>query len=173
MTTGSWRIQHVWLEAPPETTLIRTPHMTFKAKKLTACARKMNITLKFLPVAFTKSRDNSTMFLTKEKRFLWHLELIFPQSNTRFSERRVSDGQTIQQILTSYVHPSKSDPVKRQKLKMYAQTTFDETKVFMKVEGEQANSLRYHELDLGEKPSGPLELQNAHIISSASHSAPE
>jgi hypothetical protein len=26
---------------------------------------------------------------------------------------------------------------------MYAQTTFDETKVFMKVEGEQANSLRY------------------------------
>ncbi|CAL8347140.1 unnamed protein product, partial [Gadus morhua 'NCC'] len=129
--------------------LIRTPHMTFKAKKLTACARKMNITLKFLPVAFTKSRDNSTMFLTKEKRFLWHLELIFPQSNTRFSERRVSDGQTIQQILTSYVHPSKSDPVKRQKLKMYAQTTFDETKVFMKVEGEQANSLRYHELDLG------------------------
>ena len=29
------------------------------------------------------------------------------------------------------------------RLKMYAQTTFDETKVFMKVEGEQANSLRY------------------------------
>ncbi|CAL8306367.1 unnamed protein product [Lota lota] len=129
--------------------LIRTPHMTFKAKKLSACARKMNITLKFLPVAFTKSRDNSTMFLTKEKRFLWHLKLIFPQSNTWFSERRVSDGQTIEQILTPYVHPSKSDPVRRQKLKMYAQTTFEEIKVFMRVEGEKANSLRYHELDLG------------------------
>ncbi|KAJ3598982.1 hypothetical protein NHX12_032945 [Muraenolepis orangiensis] len=129
--------------------LIRAPHISFKAKKLTACAKKMNITLKFLPVTFTKSRENSTMFFTKEKRFLWHLKLIFPQSDAQFSERRVSDGQSITQILTPYVHPSESDPVTRQKLKMYAQATFNHMKVFLRAEGERANSLRYYELDLG------------------------
>ncbi|KAM4628577.1 box C/D snoRNA protein 1 [Polymixia lowei] len=130
-------------------TLVRTPRVTVKAKKLAANARKMNITLRFLPVTFTKSRENSTIFLAKERRFLWHLKLIFPQSSTEFSERRVPDEKALKQILTPYIHPTESDPVRRQKLKMYAQATFDQVKVFMKAEGRKANSVRYHELDLG------------------------
>lgn len=38
-----------------------------QAKKLSACARRMNITLRFLPVTFTKSRENSTFCLTRWK----------------------------------------------------------------------------------------------------------
>ncbi|KAM7388152.1 hypothetical protein PAMP_024350 [Pampus punctatissimus] len=127
--------------------LIRTPRSTLKAKKLAANARKMNITLRFLPITFTKSRENSTFFLTKEKQFLWHVKLIFPQSNTEFSQRRVSDGKTLEQILTPYIHPTESDPVTRQKLKMYVHASFDHVKVFMKAEGRKANSVRYHKLD--------------------------
>ncbi|XP_047444280.1 box C/D snoRNA protein 1 isoform X3 [Mugil cephalus] len=128
--------------------LIQVPRITLKAKKLAASARKMNITLRFLPVSFTKSRENSTFFLTKEKLFLWHLKLIFPQSSSEFSQRRVSDKQTLEQILTGYIHPTESDPVKRQKLKMYVQAPLDHVKVFMKAEGRKANSVRYHELDI-------------------------
>ncbi|XP_044217618.1 box C/D snoRNA protein 1 [Thunnus albacares] len=128
--------------------LIRTPRSTLKAKKLAANARKMNITLRFLPITFTKSRENSTFFLTKEKQFMWHLKLIFPQSNSEFSQRRVSDGKTLEQILTPYIHPTESDPVTRQKLKMYVHASFDHVKVFMKAEGRKANSVRYHKLDL-------------------------
>ncbi|XP_051233169.1 box C/D snoRNA protein 1 [Dicentrarchus labrax] len=128
--------------------LIRTPRATLKTKKLAANARKMNITLRFLPITFTKSRENSTFFLTKEKLFLWHLKLIFPQSNTEFSQRRVSDKQTLEQILIPYIHPTESDPVTRQKLKMYVHTPFDQVKVFMKAEGRKANSVRYHKLDI-------------------------
>ncbi|TWW58234.1 hypothetical protein D4764_07G0009530 [Takifugu flavidus] len=95
--------------------LVRTPRTTSKAKKLSACARRMNITLRFLPVTFTKSRENSTFCLTREKIFLWHLKLVFPQSNTEFSQRRVSDKKTLEQILTPYIHPTESDPVTRQK----------------------------------------------------------
>ncbi|KAI3368551.1 hypothetical protein L3Q82_025556 [Scortum barcoo] len=127
--------------------LIRTPRSTLKAKRLAANARKMNITLRFLPITFTKSRENSTFFLPKEKVFLWHLKLIFPQSSTEFSQRRVSDKQTLEQILTPYIHPTESDPVTRQKLKMYVRAPFDHVKVFMKAEGRKANSVRYHELD--------------------------
>ncbi|XP_008297806.1 box C/D snoRNA protein 1 [Stegastes partitus] len=128
--------------------LIRAPHTTFKAKKLAASARKMNITLRFLPVSFTKSRENSTFFLNKEKQFLWHLKLIFPQSSSEFSQRRVCDRQTLEQILTAYIHPTESEPVTRQKLKMYVHAPFDHVKVFMKAEGRKANSVRYHELDI-------------------------
>ncbi|XP_017275879.1 box C/D snoRNA protein 1 [Kryptolebias marmoratus] len=128
--------------------MIRAPRTTAKAKKLATHARKMNITLRFLPVTFTRSKENSTFFLTKEKRFLWHLKLIFPQSNTEFSQRRVSDEQTLIQILTAYIHPTDSDPVSRQKLKMYVHYPFNHVKVFMKAEGRKANSVRYHELDI-------------------------
>ncbi|XP_005737021.1 box C/D snoRNA protein 1 isoform X1 [Pundamilia nyererei] len=128
--------------------LVQAPRVTVKSKKLASNARKMNITLRFLPITFSKSRENSTFFLTKEKLFLWHLKLIFPQSSSEFTQRRVSDKQTLKQILTSYIHPTESDPVTRQKLKMYVQARFDHVKVFMKVEGRKANSVRYHELDI-------------------------
>ncbi|XP_029906098.1 box C/D snoRNA protein 1 [Myripristis murdjan] len=128
--------------------LIRTPHATFKAKRLASNARKMNITLRFLPVTFTKSRENSTFFLIKQNQFLWHLKFIFPQSSTEFSQRRVPDTETLEQILTPYIHPTESDPVKRQKLKMYVHAPFDHIKVFMKAEGRKANAVRYHELDI-------------------------
>ncbi|XP_074491084.1 box C/D snoRNA protein 1 isoform X1 [Sebastes fasciatus] len=128
--------------------LIRTPRSTSKAKRLAANARKMNITLRFLPVTFTKSKENSTLFYTREQEFLWHVKLIFPQSSTEFSQRRVSDRQTLEQILTPYIHPTESDPVTRQKLKMYVHTPFDHVKVFMKAEGRKANSVRFNELDI-------------------------
>ncbi|XP_068175647.1 box C/D snoRNA protein 1 [Antennarius striatus] len=128
--------------------LIQTPRMTIKAKKLAASARKMCITLRFLPITFTKSRENSTSFLRKEQIFLWHLKLIFPQSKAEFSQKRVSDRQTLEQILSSYIDPIKSDPVIRQKLKVYVHAPSDHVKVFMKAEGRKANSVRYHELDI-------------------------
>lgn len=128
--------------------LIRTPRSTGKTKKLTAWAQKMNITLKLLPVTFTRSRENSTFFLTKDKIFLWHLKLIFPQSSTEFSQRGVSDKKTLEDILTPYIHPTESDPVKRQKLKMYVHAPFDDVKIFMKAEGRKANSVRYHEMNI-------------------------
>ncbi|XP_029284808.1 box C/D snoRNA protein 1 isoform X1 [Cottoperca gobio] len=128
--------------------LVRTPRSTLKSKRLAGSARKVNITLRFLPITFTKSRENSTVFFTKEKLFLWHLKLIFPQSSSEFSQRRVSDRQTLEQILTPYIHPTESDPVMRQKLKMYVHTPFDHVKVFMKAEGRKANSVRYHQLDI-------------------------
>ncbi|XP_061593219.1 box C/D snoRNA protein 1 [Cololabis saira] len=128
--------------------LIRAPRCTFKSKKLASHARKMNITLRSLPVTFTKNKENSTFFRSRDKVFLWHLKLMFPQSSSEFSQRRVSDMQTLKQILTAYIHPTESDPVTRQKLKMYVHAPFDDVKVFMKAEGRKANSVRYHELDV-------------------------
>ncbi|KAM6962589.1 box C/D snoRNA protein 1 [Aplochiton taeniatus] len=124
-------------------------NFNYKAKTLAASARKLNITLRFLPITFTKSRENSTIRHFKGHHFFWHLKLLFPQSGTAFTERRVADERTLEHILSPYIHPMESDPVRRQKLKMYVSSSaFDHVKVFMKVEGRKANSVRYHELDL-------------------------
>ncbi|RVE73587.1 hypothetical protein OJAV_G00032690 [Oryzias javanicus] len=127
--------------------LVRAPRTTFKIKLLAAQARKMNITLRFLPLTFTKRRENSTVFNPRDQMFLWHLKLMFPQSSSEFSQRRVPDGHTLKQILTTYIHPTESDPVFRQKLKMYVNASSEDVKVYMKAEGRKANSVRYHELD--------------------------
>ncbi|XP_072294954.1 box C/D snoRNA protein 1 [Eucyclogobius newberryi] len=129
-------------------TLIRVPHVTMKAKCFMSKARKMNITLRLLPCTFTRSKENSTFFYSKEKRFMWHLKLVFPHSSAEFTQRRVSDQLTLLQILTPYIHRTESDPVARQKLKMYVLEPLEHVKVFMKAEGRKANSIRYHELDL-------------------------
>ncbi|XP_057698160.1 box C/D snoRNA protein 1 [Corythoichthys intestinalis] len=130
--------------------LICVPHTRGNARtnKLKVNARKMNITLRILPSTFTKHKENSTIFNFREKVFLWHLKIVFPQSGTEFSQKRVCERLTLEQILTPYIHPTESDPVIRQKLKRYVLTPIEEVNVFMKAEGRKANSVRYHKLDL-------------------------
>ncbi|XP_077441067.1 box C/D snoRNA protein 1 [Vanacampus margaritifer] len=126
----------------------RFPRTSMRVKKLIVNARKMNITLRTLPSTFTKSKDNSTIYNSREKRFMWHLKIVFPQSGTEFNQKRVSDRLSLKQILMPYIHPTESDPMIRQKLKRYVYAPVEDVSVFMKAEGRKANSVRYHKLDL-------------------------
>ncbi|KAK7132878.1 hypothetical protein R3I93_019201 [Phoxinus phoxinus] len=110
-------------------------------------ARAAKVTLKFLPKMFSKHRENRTVFRRVEGRFHWHLKIHFPQSNAVYSER-FPDDKLLDQILNEYIHPSESDPVKRQKLKLYVHSPHEDITVFLKAEQTQHNSLRYIELDL-------------------------
>lgn len=109
-------------------------------------ARAVKVTLKFLPKMFSKHRENRTVYRRAEGRFLWHLKIHFPQSNAVYSERFPDDKQ-LDQILNEYIHPSESDPVKRQKLKLYVHN-HEDIRVFLKAEQKLHNSLRYIELEL-------------------------
>uniref|UniRef100_A0A671Q740 Dentin sialophosphoprotein-like n=1 Tax=Sinocyclocheilus anshuiensis TaxID=1608454 RepID=A0A671Q740_9TELE len=110
-------------------------------------ARAVKVTLRFLPKVFSKHRENRTIFRRAEGRFYWHLKIHFPQSDAVYSER-CPDNRQLNQILNDYIHPSESDPVKRQKLKVYVRTPREDIRVFLKSEQTQPNSLRYLELDL-------------------------
>uniref|UniRef100_A0A671QG57 Dentin sialophosphoprotein-like n=1 Tax=Sinocyclocheilus anshuiensis TaxID=1608454 RepID=A0A671QG57_9TELE len=88
-------------------------------------ARAVKVTLRFLPKVFSKHRENRTIF-----------------------RRACPDNRQLNQILNDYIHPSESDPVKRQKLKVYVRTPREDIRVFLKSEQTQPNSLRYLELDL-------------------------
>ncbi|XP_067301500.1 box C/D snoRNA protein 1 isoform X2 [Pseudorasbora parva] len=110
-------------------------------------AKAVKVTLKLLPKMFSKHRENRTVFRSAEGRFHWHLKIHFPQSNAVYSER-FPDNKQLDQILTDYIHPLESDPVKRQKLKVYVQSPQEDIRVFLKAEQKQPKSLRYLELDL-------------------------
>ncbi|XP_058620246.1 uncharacterized protein znhit6 [Onychostoma macrolepis] len=110
-------------------------------------ARAVKVTLKFLPKVFSKHRENRTIFRRAERRFYWHLKIHFPQSDAVYSER-CPDNRQLDQILNDYIHPSESDPVKRQKLKIYVHSPPEDIRVFLKSEQKQPDSLRYLELDL-------------------------
>ncbi|MFT7801573.1 box C/D snoRNA protein 1 [Arapaima gigas] len=119
-----------------------------KVRLMKHAASRLNLELMLLPNGFTRRRENSTYFHKGLQQFFWHVKLLFPQSSSEYTERRVPDGRTLKEILTPYIHPTESDPVKRQKLKVYVHATFENLRVFMKVENRKSNSIRYHELSL-------------------------
>ncbi|KAG2461379.1 box C/D snoRNA protein 1-like [Polypterus senegalus] len=110
-------------------------------------ARKYSVHLKLLPIGFSKRKENSTMFHKKDQMIFWHLKLIFVQSQCEFVEKRVSSSRTLNDILGQYIHPTESDPVFRQRLKIYALSPCDEVEVFMKVENRRSDAVRYYKLD--------------------------
>ncbi|KAA0706506.1 hypothetical protein E1301_Tti020989 [Triplophysa tibetana] len=87
-------------------------------------ARAAKVTLKMLPKLFSRHRENTTIF-----------------------RKGFSANREVRQILHDFIHPSESDPVRRQKLKVYVQSPQEDIKIFMKSEETQPNSLRYLELD--------------------------
>ncbi|XP_029416147.1 box C/D snoRNA protein 1 isoform X2 [Nannospalax galili] len=117
-------------------------HMYFMKNR----ARKQGINLKLLPNGFTKRKENSTYFDKRKQQFFWHVKLQFPQSQAEYIEKRVPDDKTVNEILKPYIDPEQSDPVIRQRLKVYVRSQTG-IQILMKAENMQQNFIRYHELD--------------------------
>ncbi|XP_064004005.1 box C/D snoRNA protein 1 [Pogoniulus pusillus] len=110
-------------------------------------ARKCNIDLRTLPVGFTKRRENSTTYNDTEKKFYWHLKLVFPHCHAEYILKRVPDDKALADILKPYIDPVESDPVICQRLKMYTMSPQSDVQILMKIENRRQNSVRYNELD--------------------------
>ncbi|XP_040216489.1 box C/D snoRNA protein 1 [Rana temporaria] len=109
-------------------------------------ARDYDINLKILPIGFSKRRANTTCYNKREKRFFWHLKLVFPHCKAEYTEKRVPDDRTLGEILKHYIDPTESDPTIRQRLKEYVGSSCD-VKVFMEAEKKAPGPKRYDELD--------------------------
>ncbi|NXN97021.1 BCD1 protein, partial [Rhinopomastus cyanomelas] len=118
-------------------------HLFFLRNK----ARKCGIDLRTLPVVFTKRKENSTTFSGTEKRFYWHLKLVFPHSHAEYTLKGVPDNKTLADILKPYVDPVESDPVVCQRLKIYTTSPRSDIQILMKIENRRQNPVRYNELD--------------------------
>ncbi|XP_054835217.1 box C/D snoRNA protein 1 isoform X2 [Eublepharis macularius] len=110
-------------------------------------AQRYKIRLKTLPVGFTKRQENSTYFSNKEKKFYWHLKLVFPHSHAKFTEKRVPDDKPLCDVLKRYVDPQESDPIICQRLKIYTMSPPSDIQILMKVDMRLHNSSKYEEMD--------------------------
>ncbi|KAI5609247.1 box C/D snoRNA protein 1, partial [Silurus asotus] len=135
-------------DKPNRDTLLHTrPRHSYCAMLLLRNAKAAKVNLKILPKSFSRRRENTSIYNKIEKKLYWHLKLIFPQSNAEYTER-VPEDRVLEKILSNYIDPTESDPVKRQNLKTYVHTPSDQLSVYMKSEQRLPNSLKYHELDL-------------------------
>ncbi|KAK3087305.1 hypothetical protein FSP39_004460 [Pinctada imbricata] len=106
-------------------------------------ALKRDIKLKFLPFPMMRRKNNTTTLSNYHYGdILWHVELVFPEAEAKYTESRVNENTTLQDILRGYIHPTESDPVKRQKLKSYCVTGSEDYKVFLRKERSPANDVR-------------------------------
>ncbi|XP_071477505.1 box C/D snoRNA protein 1-like [Diadema antillarum] len=122
--------------------------LNFRWKLVSKEAYKRHIRLRLLPHHFTKHRENSTSFNKKTKLMMWHVKWIFPQAEAEYINIRLQETVTLKEALCKYIHPETADPVIRQRLKRYCSCGVDNVQVFMKVENQPANVLRYHQLSL-------------------------
>ncbi|XP_066529439.1 box C/D snoRNA protein 1 [Hoplias malabaricus] len=135
-------------DRPNRDTLLRThPHHSSSVKLLRRNATAAKVDLKILPKSFSRRKENTSMFIRAEKKLHWHLKIYFPQSSAEYTAR-VAEDRDLEQILNDYIHPTESDPVKRQRLKLYVLSSPDQLCVFMKSEKRQPGSERFHKLEV-------------------------
>ncbi|ESP00241.1 hypothetical protein LOTGIDRAFT_141139, partial [Lottia gigantea] len=115
--------------------------------QLIKMARERQTDLKVLPYPMSRRKTNSTRYLFRDKEISWKVDLIFPQANVSYTETRVNEKRTIEEILIKYISQTESDPVIRQKLKQYVNSNSDDYKIFLLVENRPTNDTRYCELD--------------------------
>uniref|UniRef100_A0A8D0HMG7 Box C/D snoRNA protein 1 n=1 Tax=Sphenodon punctatus TaxID=8508 RepID=A0A8D0HMG7_SPHPU len=119
---------------------LRRPRTNKCIRFLKNRARKHNIQLRTLPFGFTKRRENSTFFNIKKRKIFWHLKLMFPHSNAEFTLKRVPDDKILDDILKPYINSEESDPVIRQRLKIYTMSPQSDVQVLMKMESREHSS---------------------------------
>ncbi|KAK6195469.1 hypothetical protein SNE40_000894 [Patella caerulea] len=110
-------------------------------------AKNRGIDLKVLPYPMTRRKTNTTRYFRQEKIIFWRVDLVFPQASVKYTEKRIDENTSLDEILKNYISPTESDPVIRQKLKQYVRTMSDEIKIFLLVENRPSNDKRYFELD--------------------------
>lgn len=136
------------VERPNRDTLLHSqPRHMSAAMLLKRKAKAAQVNLHILPKVFSRRRENRSRFIKSEQKLYWHLKLLFPQSNVEYTDR-VPEDQVLEKILSAYIHPSESDPVKRQRLKTYLQASPDDVMVFMKAEQRRPGSPKFHPLDV-------------------------
>ncbi|XP_022094605.1 box C/D snoRNA protein 1-like [Acanthaster planci] len=119
-----------------------------KFNQLRNLCQSRSTSLKLLPPSFSRHKENTTWVNKRERVINWRVHWKFPQSDAEYIDKSVREDQTLFDILATHLDPVKGDPVHRQRLKRYCHQGFEELRLYMKVEGRPANSLRYHKLDL-------------------------
>lgn len=108
------------------------------------------VRLHLMPVGLSKRTENSSWYNIRKKCIEWQVRWIFPQAEAVYVDERLSEKEILSDLLKKYIDANEGDPVCRQRLKSYCRIPITEICVFLKVEKQPANQLRYHQLNVTE-----------------------
>ncbi|KAK2150802.1 hypothetical protein LSH36_387g00041 [Paralvinella palmiformis] len=126
-----------------------------RTKLLRHCKRN-NIRLMSMPYSMSKRQQNKSRVHYETQSIIWMMEWNFPNAEAKYFDT-FSDKCLLSTCLKKFIDPVESDPVIRHTLKPYVADGTDHVNVFMKVEGLQANCIRYYEFDKEKSLSDNLE----------------
>jgi len=112
-----------------------------KGMKLKKCkADSMKITLRFLPIAFTKHKENTTYYSFHQKGFLWHVKWIFTACDVKVNEKRLSDIVPLKNAIAKHIDVTqKSDYFDLRLMEYFGK----EVAFYMRKEDSPANKIAY------------------------------
>ncbi|KAK3749954.1 hypothetical protein QZH41_013865 [Actinostola sp. cb2023] len=145
-------------------------HLNNSAKTLLRKSRQSGVILKLMPIGMSKRMTNTSYYNNRSKCIMWKVKWLFPQADSEYVNKRVSENEVLIELLETYIDPVQSNPVIRQRLKPYLQTSLDKISVFLKMEYQPANQERYHLLNpsqtLKECLSGKtiIEFPTLHVV---------
>ncbi|CAI8045280.1 Box C/D snoRNA protein 1 [Geodia barretti] len=132
-----------------------------RLQRVRTAARKRGISLQLCPQGMVKHQANTSCTIwNKDRRdwgIQWRVRLVFPLAGQEFTEERVCEDKSLEDLLKRYIHPTESNPVIRHRLKRYVG---QEVAVFLKV--EKTNSATYCQIRPQKFSQRKSQRQNSH-----------
>lgn len=133
------------------------PTVIGKRRQVQIIARRQKmIEFEMLPPGFDRMKKNGTSM--NKRTIMWTVELQFIQSGVTFFEHNVNENISLSKILANYLDPASSDPIKRQRIKLYIQAGgLEKVKVLIQSKPfEEVEKRGYHVLDVNKSLSENL-----------------
>ncbi|XP_058950061.1 box C/D snoRNA protein 1-like [Pocillopora verrucosa] len=125
-------------------------HQNFQVRQLCLVAKQRGVDLKILPNGMSRRKENTTNFNRKEKCIKWRIQWLFPEVGVEYTDKCVSEQESLGDALRKYIDPEKADAVYKQSLKKYCEVGTQGVCVFLKNELVPGREIRYHQLDISQ-----------------------
>lgn len=118
----------------------------YARSKLTQQCKRLGINFLSMPYSMSRRRLNKSRYHNQTQNIQWTVKWVFPQANAQYTSE-VADHMALADEINKYIHPAESDPVVRQRLRVYTQPGVDNVRLFLKAEARRADDSRFYELD--------------------------
>ncbi|KAK3239717.1 hypothetical protein CYMTET_50377 [Cymbomonas tetramitiformis] len=119
------------------------PHL----RKLRYWAGRNQITLYHQAEGMTRRRTNTTYFKKKSNRIFWRIEWIFKAADsTNLVTVTFDETKTLNMALLQVLAPVQEQAALAHKMRQYCRVETKALRLFLRVEGRQANEPAYYEL---------------------------
>ncbi|KAI8750759.1 box C/D snoRNA protein 1 isoform X1 [Biomphalaria glabrata] len=133
------------------------PYMNKRTKLLSTAAFKRGIKLQVLSQALTRHKNNTSYYMIRSDKILWHIGWHFVASNTEIKDERVPEDTILKDIAKKWIN-FVDHPEMRKCLRDYEKDNLEASQFLLKIECLPANRVRFFKLNpnatLGENLKG-------------------